>query len=259
MRPCQVSARSSTAPLRHGERSGREAAIARTVVETARRAESPHLIYISIIGVEQVPPGYQDKLAAEHLIEGAGLCPTRSCGSHSSTTSSASCWRHRPRAPVLLIPALPFQPIDVRDLAGRLLELSLKRPGGPSSRHRRTPGLRGPGPGPRFTCGWPGAAVLCCRSGGQARFSAPTGKAAAIWHRNARSPGSPSRTASPRTRIPAGFPTERRDEGAPWVQRPTAPEDVPKRNRQRGAKASDRPAGRREPRSPDADPPARRS
>jgi uncharacterized protein YbjT (DUF2867 family) len=47
---------------------------AHNLIAAARRAGSPHLIYVSIVGVDQVPYGYyRVKLEVERLIEQSGL------------------------------------------------------------------------------------------------------------------------------------------------------------------------------------------
>ena len=49
-------------------------AAAQNLIAAARRAGAPHLVYISIVGVDQVPVGYyRAKLAVERLIEDSGL------------------------------------------------------------------------------------------------------------------------------------------------------------------------------------------
>lgn len=51
-----------------------EIRLARTLIEAARRAGSPHLVYISIVGIDRVPLGYyQGKLATERLVQQSGL------------------------------------------------------------------------------------------------------------------------------------------------------------------------------------------
>ncbi len=53
---------------------GREVTATRSVVQAARAAGSPHIVYISIVGVDRVPFGYyRGKLAAEGLIAGSDL------------------------------------------------------------------------------------------------------------------------------------------------------------------------------------------
>jgi uncharacterized protein YbjT (DUF2867 family) len=52
---------------------GSEAQITSRLVQAAQQAGTPHLVYISIVGVDRVPLGYyQDKLAAERLIAQSG-------------------------------------------------------------------------------------------------------------------------------------------------------------------------------------------
>ena len=51
-----------------------DVAVTRTLVDAARRADTPHLVFISIVGVDGIPLGYyRAKLAAERVIEDAGL------------------------------------------------------------------------------------------------------------------------------------------------------------------------------------------
>ena len=47
---------------------------ARHLIESARRAGSPQVVYISIVGVDRIPFGYyKSKLEAERLVESSGL------------------------------------------------------------------------------------------------------------------------------------------------------------------------------------------
>lgn len=107
-----------------GRRS--EAEIARTVVEAARgAARPPHLVYVSIVGIDRVPIGYyQGKLAAERLIERSGLPHTvlRATQFHDLLRALLA---GAAKSPVMPVPALRFQPVDVRDVAARLAELAL--------------------------------------------------------------------------------------------------------------------------------------
>jgi len=46
----------------------------RNLIEAAKRAGGPHLVYISIVGVDRVPfPYYRTKLAVERMVEESGL------------------------------------------------------------------------------------------------------------------------------------------------------------------------------------------
>jgi uncharacterized protein YbjT (DUF2867 family) len=109
---------------------GTEVDVARAVVEAAQRAESPHLVYISIVGVDRVPLGYyRAKLAAERLIEHSGLPYTilRATQFHDLVRTLLA---GAARAPVMLVPDFRFQPVDVGEVAVRLTELALGEPAG---------------------------------------------------------------------------------------------------------------------------------
>ncbi|WP_241255531.1 SDR family oxidoreductase [Candidatus Protofrankia californiensis] len=90
-----------------------EAEIARTLLEAARRAGQPYLVYISIVGVDRVPLGYyQGKLAAERLVEESGLPYTilRATQFHDLLRA---VFAGAARLPAVPLPDLRFQPIDV--------------------------------------------------------------------------------------------------------------------------------------------------
>ncbi|WP_091614627.1 SDR family oxidoreductase [Amycolatopsis saalfeldensis] len=117
----------------------REVEAVRTLVEAARwTGMLPHLVYVSIVGVDRVPMGYyRAKLAAEELIAGSGLPYTilRATQFHSLVRTILA---GAARLPVLAVPSWRFQPVDVRDVAGRLAELALGEPAG------RAPDFGGP-------------------------------------------------------------------------------------------------------------------
>ncbi|WP_042383934.1 SDR family oxidoreductase [Streptacidiphilus melanogenes] len=129
-----------------GFRRGEEEAMARTVVAAARGAAAPpHLVYVSIVGVDRIPFGYyKAKLAAEQVFAASGLPFTvqRATQFHDLLRALFAFSAKAPAAPV---PALRFQPIDVRDVAVRLAELALAEPvdgrapdiGGPEVRDAR--------------------------------------------------------------------------------------------------------------------------
>jgi uncharacterized protein YbjT (DUF2867 family) len=117
---------------------GRDVKAARKMIAAAQRAGSPHLVYISIVGADRLPLRYyRDKLAAERLIGLASLPYTilRSTQFHDLVRVLLA---GAAKAPVLLVPAFGCQPIDVRDVAGRLAELALGDPVG------RAPDIGGP-------------------------------------------------------------------------------------------------------------------
>ena len=109
------------------------------VVEAALRAERPHLVYISIVGVDRIPFGYyRRKLADEQLISTSGLPWTvlRATQFHDLV---AVMLRGLATLPVMVVPAgFSFQPIDVRDVGVQLAALALAGPAG------RVPDMAGP-------------------------------------------------------------------------------------------------------------------
>jgi uncharacterized protein YbjT (DUF2867 family) len=109
------------------------------LVEAAIRAGKPHLVYISIVGVDRVPFSYyQRKLADEQLISDSGLPWTvlRATQFHDLI---AAMLRLLAIPPVMVAPAgWSFQPIDVRDVGARLADLARGEPAG------RVPDIGGP-------------------------------------------------------------------------------------------------------------------
>lgn len=112
----------------HGATSqrGEDARMTRRLVDAARRsATPPHLIYISIVGVDRIPLGYyRDKRAAENVVESSGLPFTiqRATQFHNLVFTLFASQR---RMPVVLAPSIRLQPIDVQYVADQLLSLAL--------------------------------------------------------------------------------------------------------------------------------------
>ncbi|MDR7301787.1 SDR family oxidoreductase [Haloactinomyces albus] len=109
------------------------------LIEAARRAGTPHLVYISIVGVDRVPLGYyRTKRTVERIIENADIPSTilRATQFHDLILMMA---RNLVRLPVMAVPAeTDFQPVDVEDVAERLVRFALGAPAG------RAPDLGGP-------------------------------------------------------------------------------------------------------------------
>lgn len=94
------------------------------LVEAAERGgRRPHLVFISIVGVDRHPFGYfRAKYAAEQAIEAGGL---------PCTIQRTTQWFQlldqvltlAAKSPVVPVPAAPFQPVDAREVAGRLADL----------------------------------------------------------------------------------------------------------------------------------------
>lgn len=118
------------------------------LVWAASRAGAPHLLYISVIGVDRIPLvsgidrtmfGYfGSKLAAERIVADSGLPWTtlRAAQFHDLLLTVA---QQMAKLPVMPVPAgFRFQPVDASEVAGRLVELTLGRPAG------RVPDMGGP-------------------------------------------------------------------------------------------------------------------
>lgn len=101
------------------------------LVAAARRAAVPHLLYISIVGVDAVPMGYyKTKFAVERLIEGSGLGRTvlRTTQFHELVDQVLTGLA---KPPLLFLPAgASDQPIEVAEVADRLAELAAGAPAG---------------------------------------------------------------------------------------------------------------------------------
>jgi uncharacterized protein YbjT (DUF2867 family) len=106
-------------------------AAARNLIAAARRAGAPHLVYISIAGIDQVPLGYyKAKLATERLIEASGLPWTilRATQFHELILRLCEALA---RPPVMLVPAgFRFQPVLAAEVADRLAGLAGQPPAG---------------------------------------------------------------------------------------------------------------------------------
>jgi uncharacterized protein YbjT (DUF2867 family) len=103
------------------------------------RADPPHLVYISIVGVDRLPVGYyRAKLAVEQRLAASGLPYTiqRATQFHDLVLSILQLLA---RSPVMPLPAgVSCQPIDAGEVADRLVGLALAAPAG------RVPDMGGP-------------------------------------------------------------------------------------------------------------------
>lgn len=153
----------------------------RALLTALQAAGGPHLVYISIVGVDRIPLAYYRlKLAAEQAIETSNVPYTilRTTQFHDLIRCMFAA---AARLPVMLVPDLSVQPIAVRDVAVRLVELAVRRPSGHA---RDLGGLRCERSGTwrRYTCGPPGVAVCYCPSGCPARCSTATATAGISRH-----------------------------------------------------------------------------
>ncbi|MFF2079906.1 SDR family oxidoreductase [Kitasatospora sp. NPDC058162] len=103
----------------------------RRLVAAAVRAGVRHLVYISVIGADKVPLGYfRAKHAAEEAVAGSGLPYTvlRAAQFHDLAFTVVE---KMAKLPVLPAPGgVRWQPVDVREVAARLVELALEEPAG---------------------------------------------------------------------------------------------------------------------------------
>ncbi|NNN34082.1 SDR family oxidoreductase [Streptomyces sp. S3(2020)] len=111
--------------------TGGDEKAAANLIAAARRAGVGHLVYISIVGVDQVPFGYyRSKLAVEKLVEESGLGWTvlRATQFHDLLVKML---RAMAKSPVLVLPAgVSDQPVEVAEVADRLAELAAGAPAG---------------------------------------------------------------------------------------------------------------------------------
>ena len=99
-------------------------------VDAAVAAGVAHFVYISIVGVDQVPyPYYRSKLESEQIIEASGLAYTilRATQFHSFIAMFIELQK---RLPVIISLDVPDQPIAVEEVAERLVELVEAGPSG---------------------------------------------------------------------------------------------------------------------------------
>ena len=130
----------------------------RNLVRAASKAQISHLVYISVVGADRIPVvsgvdralfGYFGaKLAAEHVVANSGLPWTtlRATQFHDAFLIVGKQMAKMPFVPVFA--GVRFQPIDAGEVAARLVELALGRPGGPGTRNGRTPRLPDGRPAP---------------------------------------------------------------------------------------------------------------
>lgn len=102
----------------------------RTLLDAAR-GHGPHIVYISIVGVDRIPFGYyRAKLASERLIEESGL-PWTTLRATQFHDLALLFLMLLTKAPVAIVPrGFSGQPVDVGEVADRMAELVLGEPAG---------------------------------------------------------------------------------------------------------------------------------
>ncbi|GAA2800229.1 SDR family oxidoreductase [Saccharopolyspora taberi] len=103
----------------------------RNLTAAAERAGTRHLIYVSIVGVDKHPlPYYRTKLETEKILAESGVPWTtlRATQFHDLIVKIALVQRWSPVN--FTLSGTDFQPIDVRDVAERLVAITLGEPSG---------------------------------------------------------------------------------------------------------------------------------
>lgn len=105
----------------------------------AAQAESPHLVFISVVGADRVPVSgvdrllffyFQNKLAAERVLAGSGL-PWTTLRATQFYDLILLVARGLTKLPLIPVPAgFRFQPVETDEVAARLVELALGTPAG---------------------------------------------------------------------------------------------------------------------------------
>jgi uncharacterized protein YbjT (DUF2867 family) len=108
-----------------------DAEATRNLVRAVSRAGVRHLVYISVIAADRVPLGwFRSKLDSERAIAESGVPWTtlRAAQFHDLVLTMV---QKMAKLPVIPIPGgLRFQPVDSREVAARLVELTLGEPAG---------------------------------------------------------------------------------------------------------------------------------
>ncbi len=109
------------------------------LVNAANRGDVEHIVYISVIGADTVPVGWmKSKLSAEQAIAASGI-PFTTLRAAQFHDLALIMMEKMVRLPLIPNPGgLRIQPVDSREVAARLAELTLGEPAGP------VPDLAGP-------------------------------------------------------------------------------------------------------------------
>ncbi|HEY6411311.1 MAG TPA: NAD(P)H-binding protein [Ktedonobacteraceae bacterium] len=119
----------------------------RLLLQAASASGSPHIVHISIVGVDQSDyPYYKAKLEAERLIEDEGLPWTilRTTQFHDFVLWLILSFGADTLAEVPVARGMRFQSIDVREVADRLVALMEQREQGEQKGVGRVPDMGGP-------------------------------------------------------------------------------------------------------------------
>jgi uncharacterized protein YbjT (DUF2867 family) len=116
-----------------------DAAMTQTLVEAARKADKPHLVFISVVGTDRIPvvgvglltfAYFRAKREAEEIVSASGLPWTtlRATQFYDLFLIVGKAVAKLPLAPVAA--KFRFQPVDADEVAARLASLALGEPAG---------------------------------------------------------------------------------------------------------------------------------
>lgn len=122
-----VHAASDAKPTGSGDQAGTE----RLLAAAKRAGQRPHVVYISIVGVDRDPFGYyRAKYACEQTLEGSGLPHTILRTTQWFQLLDAGL-TYLLRIPLILpVPNVPVQPLNAAEASERLAELAVGAPRG---------------------------------------------------------------------------------------------------------------------------------
>lgn len=104
---------------------------ARHLIAAAKSAGGPHLVYISIVGIDRVPMSYyRRKLQVEELIADSGLPWTILRATQFHNLLVDRLFGPQARLPFLVVPPGTVQPVAVEDVARSLADLATGDPQG---------------------------------------------------------------------------------------------------------------------------------
>lgn len=107
-----------------------EAAQTARLIDALDPTKIRHLFYISIIGVDRNPfVYYRQKIQSERLVEASGI-PFTILRASQFHNLLAGLLRAQRRMPAVIVPRIPVQPIEVTEVAARIVELVDAGPSG---------------------------------------------------------------------------------------------------------------------------------
>ena len=105
----------------------------RRLANAARAAGTPHLIYVSIVGIERIPLAYyKNKVSAEEIVKACGVPWTilRATQFHDLIDKLLTGFARFPLPFVFLPTDLKFQPVDEGETADELVRIAARPPAG---------------------------------------------------------------------------------------------------------------------------------